>query len=203
MSYYQEIRLIPDAEIGMGVIWSKVFSQVHLALADYKNKHKADNLGVSFPEYYHQENSENQNKPSSLGRSIRVFCSENDCLAKLDLKEWLSRLTDYASLSEVLTSDESSTHAVFSRYQPKTQSSMRRSIKRRMEKRGETEEQAVKALGGFYSEESKLPFIHLESLTNGQSFRLFIKKNKASNVSPVNTFTTYGLSKDGSTVPVF
>ena len=38
MLYYQEITLLPDAETSVNFLWTKVFTQLHIALADRKNK---------------------------------------------------------------------------------------------------------------------------------------------------------------------
>lgn len=37
MKYYQEITLIPDAEIPPDFLWTKVYAQIHLAFADREN----------------------------------------------------------------------------------------------------------------------------------------------------------------------
>ena len=42
MNFYQEITLIPDAEISPYFLWSKVYTQLHIALADVKNQHGVD-----------------------------------------------------------------------------------------------------------------------------------------------------------------
>ena len=49
MNFYQEITLIPDAEISPYFLWSKVYTQLHIALAHVKNQHGVDGIGISFP----------------------------------------------------------------------------------------------------------------------------------------------------------
>ncbi|MCO4790206.1 type I-F CRISPR-associated endoribonuclease Cas6/Csy4, partial [Vibrio cholerae] len=36
MNYYQEITLLPDADIALGFLWQNVFQQVHIALVEHK-----------------------------------------------------------------------------------------------------------------------------------------------------------------------
>ena len=38
MEYYQEITLLPCAEVSLAFLWTKVFTQLHIAFADEKNK---------------------------------------------------------------------------------------------------------------------------------------------------------------------
>ena len=52
LTHFQEITLIPDPDIAPYFIWSKLFNQLHIALADVKNKHNIDSIGVSFPDYH-------------------------------------------------------------------------------------------------------------------------------------------------------
>ena len=49
MKYYQEITLIPDAEIPPDFLWTKVYAQIHLAFADRENIDHKQIYGVSFP----------------------------------------------------------------------------------------------------------------------------------------------------------
>ena len=55
MNFYQEITLIPDAEISPYFLWSKVYTQLHIALAHVKNQHGVDGIGISFPNYKYEE----------------------------------------------------------------------------------------------------------------------------------------------------
>ena len=55
MKYYQEVTLLPNEEITPNFLWSKVYNQLHLALADVKNKNGIDGIGISFPQYKFDE----------------------------------------------------------------------------------------------------------------------------------------------------
>lgn len=69
MTHFQEITIIPDPEIAPYFIWSKLFTQFHIALAEMKNEHGIESIGVSFPDYHYDE----KGKSSKLGLKLRVF----------------------------------------------------------------------------------------------------------------------------------
>ena len=50
MKFYQEITLIDQAEISPYFIWSKLYAQLHIALAEQKNIEDKVSIGVSFPQ---------------------------------------------------------------------------------------------------------------------------------------------------------
>lgn len=199
MNFHQEVRMIPDPEVGLGFLWMKSYTQIHLALVEYINNIDSDGLGIAFPEYNHDEKSP---RKSTLGHSLKISAKDTNALAKLDLATWLKRLEGYVTVSEIIRSDQLEKHITFTRYQPKNQARLRRMLRRRMDSLGENEEQAQSHISQLTAKKTTLPFIQLESLSNLQAFRLFIKKNEASEQKD-GSFTTYGLSKDGATVPVF
>ena len=51
VKFYQELTLLPDAEITENHIWSKVYQQLHLALVTQMNGGAKGQIGVSFPQY--------------------------------------------------------------------------------------------------------------------------------------------------------
>lgn len=48
MKYYQEITIIKSPDISPYFIWSKLYTQLHLALVEVKNPDDSSNIGVSF-----------------------------------------------------------------------------------------------------------------------------------------------------------
>ena len=76
----------------------KLYTQIHIALADVKNKHGIESIGVSFPDYHYDAKKEQSSK---LGQKLRVFATSQADLEKLDLKRWLSRLTDYVHIKSI------------------------------------------------------------------------------------------------------
>ncbi|WP_227430504.1 type I-F CRISPR-associated endoribonuclease Cas6/Csy4 [Psychrobacter sp. I-STPA6b] len=99
MTHYQELTLIDSAEKSLYEIWSHIYTQLHIALADIKNKHGIKTIGVSFPNYRYEEKC---NKTFALlGNKLRVFAPSQADLEKLDLNRWLSRLTDYVHIKSI------------------------------------------------------------------------------------------------------
>ena len=60
MKFYQEITLIDQAEISPYFIWSKLYTQLHIALAEIKDDSDKVGIGASFPQYIFEEKVENQ-----------------------------------------------------------------------------------------------------------------------------------------------
>ena len=109
MEYYQEITLLPCAEVSLAFLWTKVFTQLHIAFADEKNKSGHNPYAVSFPEY----------RETDLGEKIRVFAEAQE-LERLNLSKVLGRLLDYVHCTSIRKVPERKLrgYAVYSRYQP-------------------------------------------------------------------------------------
>lgn len=191
MQYYQEITLIPDAEISVNFLWTKVFTQLHIAFADRLNRTGTMDLAVSFPEY--QEHS--------LGSKIRLIAESQETLEAFAVSRILSRYADYVHFTGIRPVRENriSGWAVYSRWQPKgaLPGRARRYAKRHADT---TYEEALQLL-----KQKKIknypPYIKMQSLTNGRGFSLFIKKKQAEKASG-GTVSAYGLSRDHA-VPEF
>ena len=70
MKYYQELTILPCAEVPAYFIWSKVYQQLHLGFASHQDEHGHVPIGISFPDY--QELSAGKNncrKPLSAEKS--------------------------------------------------------------------------------------------------------------------------------------
>ena len=67
MQFYQEITLIDQAEISPYFIWSKLYTQLHIALAESKDIDNQVNIGVSFPQYIFEEKIKGGKSQSQLG----------------------------------------------------------------------------------------------------------------------------------------
>jgi len=214
MRHYQEITLIPNADINRNFLWSKTFQQIHLGLVEMQDTQKRVPIGISFPEYKSDE------KFGLLGSKLRLFAQDEVTLARFDAGKWLTRLSDYVHCTGIRPVPGTvKGYAVFSREQPKTG---RERLARRYAKRhnldyetalnGKVELSAKLGIGiecertlMSYSEMPhktiSTPFIRLKSLSSGNTFCLWIKKSEAENGGD-GTFTTYGLSST-STVPEF
>jgi len=197
MKYYQDITIIPCAEISIYHIWEKLYQQVHLALVESQDAEDKIHIGVAFPKYQYNE------KCKTLGNVLRVFANSEQKLENLDLTKWLTRLSDYAHIKSIRTVPE--TNSFYSFYDPRPESNIerlaRRNIKRLKEKRNIkiTLEEAIKNIKarGFKEEKLDYPFINVKSLGNQHRFRRFIIQRKADTMTNKG-FNSYGLSRQSS-----
>jgi CRISPR-associated endonuclease Csy4 len=206
LNFYQELKLLPQEEIPIHFLWSKLFQQIHLGLVDMQNDQKQQSIGVSFPEYVTGE------KYSVLGSKFRLFAEDEATLATFDAAKWLSRLSDYVHCTSIRpVPDKLTGYAIYQRQQPKTN---KERLARRYAKRHKLDFET--ALNGtlVLRDQStqfrycdmpqptiKTPFIRLQSLSSEQTFCLWIKKTLVS--EPVTGhYSSYGLSATAA-VPEF
>ncbi|AWB67288.1 type I-F CRISPR-associated endoribonuclease Cas6/Csy4 [Saccharobesus litoralis] len=191
MNYYLDIQLaLPDAEANFGFIWQKLFQQVHFALVEHgyeserKLKHgdtkvlRNSKIAVSFPEY--------QNHPYPLGSKLRLFAQTEAELQKLAIDKWLNRLLDYVSIGKIQTVTDETQFVAFKQKRIKgvkrLEYSLNKKAKHIAEKFNVDFDQCLKELKEKYVfEQTKLPFIQLESQTSKQRgdrglFQIFIEK---------------------------
>lgn len=214
MKSYLEITLLPNPEVGINFLWSKVFQQIHLGLVEIQNEQNQVPIGVSFPEYIVGE------KYSILGAKLRLFAQEEATLTRFDAPKWLDRLNDYVHCTGIrAVPDKLKGYAIYQREQPKTG---RERLARRYAKRHDLDYEtalnnavelsirtkevngATKALMRYSEMPHRAiatPFIRLKSLSSNNTFCLWIKKNSATQIAKGN-FSTYGLSNK-VTVPEF
>ncbi len=192
MKFYQEISLLPNADISVYFIWQKLYQQIHLALADNKEAANRSSIGVSFPEYNADQ--------FSLGTKLRIFAGNEELLKKAQFEKWLVRLSDYAHVSPIKEVPEDvAGHACFRHV--KLKGNKEKLARRRAKRKGETLQQALAHFDGYQEQHSKLPYINMTSQTNVQRFRLFIEKIEKEQPQ-TGTFSCYGLS-DSAIVPLF
>ena len=199
MKYYQEITLIDQAEISSYFIWSKLYTQLHIALAEIKDTNDKVNIGVSFPQYIFEEKIEGKKAKVNMGKKLRLFAQNEADLKKLDLKKWLDRLTDYVHITSIREVPENvKGYAIYKRKQVKTNATR---LARHRVKRGDIGFDEALARYSNVVTTTDLPFVQMKSLTSDQMFKLFIEKKNA-NQSETQVFSTYGLSSESS-VPEF
>lgn len=205
--YYQELTLIDHAEISPYFIWSKLYNQLHLALAEIKNNENQINIGVSFPQYVYQIDDDKK-MVINLGKKLRIFANQEAQLDTLNLKAKLDRLADYVHITSVRPVPENSITGYASFHRKHVKNNAERLARRRVNKVGDlTFEEAVQRYQQGVKT-SNLPYIQFKSLSNGHSFRLFIEK-KQGEKSDNAKFNSYGLSLNAdrqnliSTVPEF
>jgi len=192
MKYYQQISLLPTAEIGLYFIWQKLYQQIHLALVENKTGDKTSAIGVAFPEY-------NADK-YYLGTKLRLLAEDEKLLEELQCEKWLNRLKDYVHVGAIKpVPEELAGHACFSHI--KLKGNKEKLARRRAKRNGEPLQQALSHFENFEEQHSKLPYINMTSQTNGQRFRLFIEKQETQQPK-TGLFSCYGLS-NSTTVPLF
>lgn len=197
MKYYQEITLIDQAEISSYFIWSKLYTQLHIALAEIKDTNNKVNIGVSFPQYIFEKND--KNSKVNLGKKLRIFAQNEADLKKFDLKKWLDRLTDYVHITSIREVPENiKSYAIYKRKQVKTNAER---LARHRVKRGDIGFDEALARYSNVVTTTDLPFVQMKSLTSDQMFKLFIEKQNSEKLDK-QVFSTYGLSSESS-VPEF
>ncbi|UJP05468.1 MAG: type I-F CRISPR-associated endoribonuclease Cas6/Csy4 [Nitrosomonas sp.] len=218
MEYYQEITLMPNADIDQYFLWSKTFQQIHLGLVEMQDDQKRAPIGVSFPEYKSGE------KCGVLGSKLRLFAPNEATLLQFDAGKWLIRLTDYVHCTGVRAVPSAvKSYAIYQREQPKTN---RERLARRYARRDAKHHNldhgialnsevtlSARLEGNAIYEQAMIryrdmphrtvatPFIRLKSLHSGHTFCLWIKKRAIDHYYN-GTFSTYGFSAT-STVPEF
>ncbi|AXY57122.1 type I-F CRISPR-associated endoribonuclease Cas6/Csy4 [Acinetobacter chinensis] len=200
MKFFQEITLIDQAEISPYFIWSKLYTQLHIGLAEIKDANEKVNIGLSFPKYIYEQGDEAKKLKVHLGDKLRIFAETQAELEKLNISKWLERLMDYLHITSIREVPEAkiSGYATYSRKQVKTNAER---LARHRAKRGDIGFDEALARYSNVVTTTDLPYIQMKSLTSDKSFKLFIEKKSATK-SETQVFSTYGLSSV-STVPEF
>ena len=185
---------MPNPEVGINFLWSKVFQQIHLGLVEIQDKQGRVPIGLSFPEYITGE------KYSVLGSKYRLFAQDEAILARFNAAKWLARLSDYVHCTGIRPVPEKLTgYAIYQREQPKT--SKERLARRYAKRDNEDYDTSVLRYSEMTYKTIASPFIRLKSLSGDQEFCLWIKKTVVSN--PLEgAYSSYGLSAS-ATVPEF
>lgn len=198
--HYQELYIFPDPETPRHILRERVFLGLHLAFVETEKalsgstEIDSSRFGVSFPNY----NADF----FELDYTIRIFAPTEKDLNELNLDQKLKKVKDYLRLSQISPVPETKVFASYKRKQVK--SGLER-LARRQVKRGNfpNEEIALETLKKKERKKSKLPYVYVTTSSTGKHrLPLFIDQ-VTSDTPAAQTFTTYGLSKDGSTVPIF
>ena len=197
MNYYQDITLLPDADISLGFLWQKVYQQVHIALVEQKIDAQHSDIAVSFPEF--------NERGFPLGSKLRLLAKEQTRLEQLDLARHLARLQDYIHLKSIQPVPESSRWVAFVRKHIKGQTRRDKDTLEKAilwsKKSGQEFDVCLQKLQQSQPKVgSKLPFIWLESQEtkaknpNGSArFPLFIERIELKERQE-GLFNCYGLS---------
>lgn len=193
MNFYQEITLRPHPEIPLYFLWEKVYQQIHLAFAENANIKGKSKFGVAFPEY-------KRKGKHPLGDKLRIFSPSATELVALDITKWLLRLSDYVFFTKIRdVPDRIDGYAHFKRLRPKGNNE--KLARRKAKREGISYEDALAYFKDRKVKLNNIPYVHMESLSNANRFRLMIDRICAEK-EYIEGFDSYGLSAK-STVPVF
>lgn len=196
MNYYLELTIIGNPELTPYQIWSKLYTQLHLAFVEQKDAQDKTVYGVSFPQYRTLADK----KIAYLGYKLRVFAPTEQALSALNLDKWLERLADYIHISSIRSvPDDIKGYANYYRATPKMILDER--ITHQAKRHGVPYHKAAERFEGYKEQSLVYPHIQLTSQTNHQSYPLYIGKQTAE-VLTDGRFGTYGLSRTSS-VPEF
>lgn len=188
MNYYQEITIIPDAEIPIYDIWTRLYTQLHIALADVHNKHGINTIGVSFPNYkFVQKRGDTF---ATLGYKLRIFAASEHELNLLNIDKWLNRLTDYVHIKSPQPVPEKHGYVVVRRYRYKDPV---KQAEEYAQFKGISLEEAITHCQKHKRPIKQYPFVVLKSETHQRHYRLGIVQEIAE--SPKSgVFTSYGIN---------
>ena len=197
MNYYQEVTLI-DGDKKLYELWSDVYNQIHIALAEAKNEHNIDTIGVSFPNYRYEEKGDKVF--ASLGDKLRVFAPSQKDLETLNLGKWLERLTDYVHIKGIkeVPIDKATGYVSVHRYRFKPADLQADSLANKL---GVSYEDAM-ATVNKRAPEKAVPYIQMRSQTNQSNYRLRVLQLPC-DAPKAGNFNTYGMNgmSDHVTVP--
>ncbi|WP_028115398.1 type I-F CRISPR-associated endoribonuclease Cas6/Csy4 [Ferrimonas senticii] len=202
MNVYQEITLLPDADISLGFLWQNVFQQVHIALVENKVGPNESAVAVGFPDY--------RNAQFPLGKRLRLFANDKQILEKLNINQWLNRLEDYVHIKGIKAVPDEVSYVSFVRKQVKSAERVERDMAQKAalwaKKSGKPLTECLAELEKSKPRgHSELPFIYLHSQQTKQrspekssKFPLFIDLHPRGEQTQGH-FDCYGLSKKTST----
>lgn len=183
MTHYIDVRLMPKKDMRENVLLNQIYTVFHKRLYDLK----ANNIGVSFPEYR-----------LKLGRLFRIHGTK-EALEKLNEKEWLGKYQEYCKISQIQEVPKVVKYRIVSRVQQNmTEAKLRRLIKRGSISEDEIKRYRIKMYQGGLDN----PYVELISMSNGQLHRRFIAFGELEDEELSGEFDTFGLSKD-ATIPWF
>ena len=190
MKYYQDLTIIPCAEISVYHIWEKLFPQIHLAIVETESTDNKFSIGISFPKYKYTD------KFKTLGSVLRIFAKSETELRDLNLEKWLYRLSDYVHIKRIRNIPDD-IEGYYSVWSPQPKSSVERIARRKAKYEKITLDEALKKLKNFKVEVFDFPYINCKSLSEKERFKKFIKVENT-DILVEEGFNSYGLSRKSS-----
>lgn len=197
MQFYQEITLLPDVEISPYFLWTKVYTQLHLAFVEQQDNDGKIAYGVAFPQYRLKP----EKQIGFLGFKVRIFAQTEAELLTLNLAKWLERLTDYVHITSIrpVPVDKVTGFSHYYRVIPKM--SLDERIAHQAARHDVSVDAAREHLKGYQTQATIEPYIQFKSQSTGHNFALHIGKQSADGLGD-GKFGTYGLSRSAG-VPEF
>lgn len=197
MNYYIELTIMDSPELTPYQIWSKLYTQLHLAFVEQQDDDGKIAYGVSFPQY--RLNADKQ--IGFLGFKVRIFAPTEQALQTLNLTKWLERLTDYVHMTSIraVPQDKITGFSQYYRVIPKMPLDER--ISHQAARHGVSLEAAAEHLKGYQTQATIEPFIRMPSQSTGHDFALRIGKKPTDGIGD-GKFGTYGLGRSAG-VPEF
>jgi len=193
MNYYQEIKILPDAEMRENLLLNKTVTKLHKALHDQKQTA----IGVSFPNFN-----------LKLGDTIRLHGNQND-LQTLQDSNWLGGLSGYCDVSEIMPVPENiKGYRTISRIQPTmTEAKLKKRIDYQqingdLKNKEDIDAYKKQYKAKMFSVSLDNPYLELQSTSTGELYRIFINFGDIQNEPVTGEFNRFGLSKT-ATVPWF
>lgn len=189
-THYIDITILLDPEFSHTHLMGALLSKLHRALVQLQSS----SIGVSFPQHVNEPRHQR-----TLGHVLRLH-GQPPALQRLMAQDWLRGMRDHVTLTPLAAAPPDALHRQVLRRQFKTNANRLR--RRRMQRKGETAEQARAAIPDSVERRPDLPYAQLRSHSTGQPFCLFVAHGPTQPVAVSGPFNTYGLSL-GATVPWF
>lgn len=186
-THYLNLKALPDPEIGSAELLGALYNRLHQAFVHFR----INSIGVSFPHY--------STNPLAVGNVLRLHATEST-LIQFMKQDWMKGLRDHTHLTPIGAIPGTVEHRCLKRKQFKT--NVERLRRRRMRRKGETAEQATKAIPESVEHKPNLPFVHLRSGSTGRSFLMYLELGAPQPSPSEGPFNSYGLSGT-TTIPWF
>lgn len=188
MDHYLDVRLLPDPEFPAHQLMDALFAKLHRCLSQLGS----NDVGISFPEA--------GSKTKGLGGCMRLHGTEL-ALQHLMAQPWLKGLRDHVDQLHLRAVPPDAGAQMVRRVQAKGASDLRRLRRRRMDRTGCTEAEALQAIPDTAANQLKLPFLTVRSSSTGQTFHVFVRQQKVDETVS-GAFNAYGFSQT-ATLPRF
>jgi len=189
-THYIDITLLPDPEFSHAHLLAALVAKLHRVLV----QGQTTDIGVSYPQHVNQPQARR-----TLGAVLRLHGTA-EALQRLMAQDWLKGMRDHTQVTTACSAPADAQHRTVRRRQFKTNAERLR--RRRMQRKGETAEQAAAAIPDSVERRPNLPFVQLRSGSTGQPFNLCVEHGPLLPQPMPGVFNAYGLAHEAM-VPWF